>query len=271
MIMVPRGTSMARSDLSVPVASIAAMTTPEPAAIAQKHKGTAPLMPCSRRAAVKAAAAIIASRMSAPTASAPCSSAATTMPTATICTSPRAIESAASRSTWTENQPHKATTAAHRTMAPAAWARPSITSPLTALRRSAGIEHLLGRPDRDQPPGFHDHRARGDALGLRLVVGDDHAGHRPLADDVADQLLNAARRGLVERRRGLVEQQRRGRVRQGARERHALRLAAREAAHVARRGAREADAREQRIDLFRRHVLAALARAEGDVGRHRAG
>src|SRR5262249_47047592 len=97
-----------------------------------------------------------------------------------------------------ENQPHKATTAAHRTITPAACARPNITSPLTALTRSAGIEHLPGSADGNEPSGFHQHGARRDALGLRPVVGDDHAGHRALADDAENQLLDSPGRRFVE-------------------------------------------------------------------------
>jgi hypothetical protein len=120
MIMLPTGTSMTISGLSALVASMAAITTPEPAKMAQKESNSGLPIPLRRRDAVAAAAIVINRRMSTPISKLPCNSRASTTPTKTICTKPLPMDIAASRSTCTANQRHSATTARQSTTAPAA-------------------------------------------------------------------------------------------------------------------------------------------------------
>jgi len=47
--------------------------------------------------------------------------------------------------------------------------------------------------DGDQLAGFQDHCAVGDAMSLERIVGDDHAGHPPLANDIAHEILDSSR------------------------------------------------------------------------------
>src|SRR5947209_3027927 len=147
----------------------------------------------ARREAVTAAAKVMASKMTAPTSKFPCSSTARTMPTNIICTRPRASDIAVSRSTRTANRRHRSTTAAQSTMAPAAWAIPRAMSLCKVLRSLAIMEDLLRGADRDQLAGLQNHCAVGDAMGLRRVVRDNHAGHLPFANDAQHEFFDAAR------------------------------------------------------------------------------
>src|SRR5450755_1274768 len=115
------------------------------------------------------------------------------MPTNTICTRPRTIEIAVSRSTCTANRRHRSTTIAQSMMAPAAWAIPMAMSLCRVLRSSAITEDLLGGADRDQLAGLQDHCAISDAMGLRRIVRDNHAGHTPLANDAQHEFFDPAR------------------------------------------------------------------------------
>jgi len=58
------------------------------------------------------------------------------------------------------------------------------------------IRRLVVKPARPE---------HGDPARLGHVVGDDHAGHPPLANDVEHETLDGARRGVIERRGGLVK------------------------------------------------------------------
>ena len=85
----------------------------------------------------------------------------------------------------------------------------------------AGVDLAPGEP---QPPR---HRP-----GQRLVVGDDHGGDAQIAVHLAQELVDALAGGRVEVAGGLVGQQQRGLEHQRARQRHPLRLAARELARA---------------------------------------
>src|SRR6266436_321124 len=144
------------------------------------------------------------------------------MPTNTICTRPRTIDIAVSRSTCTANRRHRSTTPAQSTMAPAAWANPMTMSLFRLFMSSAITEHLLGGADGDQLAGFQDHRAVGDTMSLDRIMSDDHAGHSPLANDAQHKILDPSRRNVIERRGRFVEQECLRSVRQRAGERHTL-------------------------------------------------
>ena len=110
----------------------------------------------------------------------------------------------------------------------------------------------------------HDHP---DPVGQRgrvaEVVGDDERGQRQSAEDVLKLAAHDRARVRVERRQRLVEQQDLRIARQGARDGHALALAARQRPGALAREMADAQALQERAD-----VRVARA-AEGDVGAHR--
>ena len=67
---------------------------------------------------------------------------------------------------------------------------------------------------RDQLAGLQYHGAIGDAASLSGVMGDDHAGHPPLANDTQHELFDSSRRVFIERRGWLIEEKCFGGIRQ---------------------------------------------------------
>ncbi len=83
-----------------------------------------------------------------------------------------------------------------------------------------------GRAHLQQPPEIHDADAVGQGEGLFLVMGDQDGGDAELALHLADGAAQLLADLGVERAEGLIEQQHLGLVRQRARHRDALLLAA---------------------------------------------
>ena len=103
----------------------------------------------------------------------------------------------------------------------------------------------------------HDRDPVRHAERLLLVVGDDHEGDADLVLQ-ADQLeLHLLAQLAIERRERLVEQQHLGALDQGARERHALPLTARELVGPALLQAVEPDHGERLLDARQRSRHAA--------------
>src|SRR5258705_7645583 len=93
-------------------------------------------------------------------------------------------------------------------------------------------KHLAGRVELHQLAQIHERREIGDASGLLHVVGHDH--DRIVGLELVDQLLDLGGRDRIKRRAGLVEQDRLGLDRDGARDAQALLLTARQAQTIDR-------------------------------------
>src|SRR4026208_391811 len=104
------------------------------------------------------------------------------------------------------------------------------------------LKHLCRGANRGQLAGFQDHRTVRHAAGLSRVVGDDHAGHPALANDIQYEVLDLSRRIFVECRGWLVQKKDFRIVRQGSCYRHALSLSAGKIAHASFLISREVDA-----------------------------
>jgi hypothetical protein len=133
------------------------------------------------------------------------------------------------------------------------------------------LEDLRGGAHLLDAPGVHEHHAVGDLEGLLLVVGHEDARHVQLVVEPAQPAAELLADAGVERAEGLVEEEEAGLGGEGARERHALALAAGELVGVALAEAVELDEREElghpRRDLGPR--AAADAQGEADVLGHR--
>jgi hypothetical protein len=58
------------------------------------------------------------------------------------------------------------------------------------LSNSDILKHLIRETNGGEPAGFQDHRAMRNASSLSLIMGDDHAGHPALPNDIEDEVLN---------------------------------------------------------------------------------
>jgi hypothetical protein len=133
------------------------------------------------------------------------------------------------------------------------------------------LVHAVRMVDLRGAAAFHHHHAVADRHGLALVVRDHHRGGADLALDLAQLELHLLAQLGVQVGERLVEQQHRRLDHQRAGERHALPLAAREFARVAR-GVRLQVHQRQRL----LHALGALGlghlahlQAEAHVVGHR--
>src|SRR5215831_3181021 len=220
------------------------------------------------RAEVAAAATIMKARMNTLVHEGPCSSTARTDPTIVICTRPRTSAMSVSRSTWIRRIRASSITTTAAPAAAAAWLSPRSRSALTSCFH---IENLPQRSDpfhlaalENQDPIRQTRRCLG-------VLRDHQAGEMACAHHVADHRLHLAFGEVVERRGRLVEQQHRGRIGQGARERHPLSLSTGEVVYGAGCEAVQTDLPKQLIDasLLESHIP--LLWAKADVLRDGAG
>jgi len=138
-------------------------------------------------------------------------------------------------------------------------------------RRGRAVVDLVGGADLLDAALVHDDHAVGDLERLLLVVGDEDAGHVDLVVQPAQPAAQLLADLGVERAEGLVEQQHLGLDGQGAGQRDALALAARELVRVALGQRLELDQAQQvqhaaaDLRIGRPHRLGAHAQAEGDV------
>src|SRR6187455_2098961 len=131
----------------------------------------------------------------------------------------------------------------------------SAPAPRAAARSPAsrgGVAHDAAVGEADGPPC---------ACGERKVVRHQHDGGAEVPVELEHQLHDGLARGAVEVAGGLVREQDARLVREGARERHALLLAARELGGVVVTTLAQPDAREQVVGARR-------AIAAGELERH---
>ena len=121
--------------------------------------------------------------------------------------------------------------------------------------KDAGVAVELNQAPRDQ----HAH-AIGQDHGLLVVVGHEDRGDALLAEDAAEIADQGFARRLVERREGLVQQEELRLDHEGAGERRALRLPARQRARPAPGQLRDREAREPARDARRRSASRATPR-----------
>ena len=112
---------------------------------------------------------------------------------------------------------------------------------------------------------FHHHHAVADRHRLALVVRDHHRGGTDLALDLAQLELHLLAQLGVEVRQRLVEQEHRRLDHQRARQRHALPLAARELARIARGMGLEVHQRQRLLHALTALGLRHLAHLEAEA------
>ena len=61
------------------------------------------------------------------------------------------------------------------------------------LSNSDILKHLVRGANCGKLAGPQDHRAMRNASSLSLIMGDDHAGHPALANDIEDEVLDLSR------------------------------------------------------------------------------
>ena len=193
----------------------------------------------------------------------PFSSSVSTDPMMMICTRPRTSAMAASLSRWMLRRRASRITASASTDAMAACANPNA---ICEWKNPLSTQHLRGCTEFDQPAGLNEGNAMAQAARLFPVVRDHHEGRATLADQAADQFLDPDFCILVQRRRGFVEQQDLGTIRQGAGKRNALLLAAGQVRNVARGEAWQSHVLQQAGDFAVGQSRSTLRRAEAQIG-----
>src|SRR5271165_4752743 len=196
----------------------------------------------ARRAEMEPAAMIIAVSRKTLVQRGPFSSNIRMEPTATICTMPRSSATAVSLSRWMLRRRASSMTSRASAAAMAACAMPS---EICEGKSDLSMQHLRGISGLNEASCFQERDAVAHSARLIAVVSNEDAGQRMLSNEIADKLLDAQLRLLVERRGWFIEQQDFGTVGQGARQRHPLLLSAGKIGDVAGGESGKADPLQQ--------------------------
>ena len=121
-------------------------------------------------------------------------------------------------------------------------------------------QELGARRRLDDPPGFVDHDAVAEAIGLREIVGHEDGRGPPLREHGAQVVAQRLAQRQVERGERLVEKKERRIGRERAAEGHALLLAARELARPPRGQSPPSPSRSSTSRVRSRRAVAADAR-----------
>src|SRR5229473_5285616 len=226
---------------------------------------SAPGKPLARLREVNPAARIMAASRKIPVQRGPRSKITRMDPTATICTMPRTRAIAVSRSRWTSRFRASSTTANATSAATAACASPSCS---WLLKMALSKEHLGGCSDLHHASTLQKHHTPGHARSLGNVMRDHHTCQPALSHNFPDQRLDAAFRLIIQRGRGLIEQQDFGRVGQGARQGNPLRFSAGKIRYVARSKIRKPYLEQQSVHFAIRQDFTALARTKAHIVRN---
>src|SRR5258708_9815822 len=185
--------------------------------------------------------------------------------TETIGTMQGTREIAVCGSRWTSRFRARRTTANATSAATAACASPSCS---WLLKMALSKEHLGGCSDLHYVSTLQKHHASGHPRGLRHVMRDHHTCQPALSHNFPDQRLDAAFRLIIQRGRGLIEQQDFGRVGQGARQGNPLRFSAGKIRYVARSKIRKPYLEQQSVHFAIRQDFTALARTKSHIVRN---
>src|SRR5271165_1135 len=196
----------------------------------------------ARRAEMEPAAMIIAVSRKTLVQRGPFSSNIRMEPTATICTMPRSSATAVSLSRWMLRRRASSITSSASAAAMAACAKPS---EIWEWKSDLSMQHLRGSSGLNEPSCLQERDAVAHSARLIAVVGHEDTGERMLSNDIADELLDAQLRLLVERRGWLIEQQDFRTICQGSSQRDALLLSAGKIGDVAGGESGQADALQQ--------------------------
>src|SRR5690606_18328927 len=134
--------------------------------------------------------------------------------------------------------------------------------------RARRLVDRLRRADLVDPAVLHHGHAMGEGEGLLLVVRDEERRHALALEEVADALAHLLAQQRVEVRERLVEEEEAGARRDGAGERDALLLAAREGVGLPLLEPAEADEPQHLVGAGAAGLLRHPAQPEGDVLAH---